>query len=293
MKRILSGAATFLVYSLILLPGSHAAEGNFLTQSELFFPETAAWVSVADAPVVERADFDRIKEQLRSAYRGSRMTDAEEDNDCSFISRALDEANRTSFRRLDVDGDGIPDILYTGSGLCREGGATLVWFGRNNGFEIRQPALWAAVTLKVLPANKPRISWAEAACCGGTVDEYGVGDLDNIRMVEVVKTANFAEPPKTHYPKPEQFKNARETVLRSSPRRLDAYDASLSEVQGAAVFGNILSKFLPGVTGKALAEYRDRGGRAWCFVLLDDSNDVLRYHSPFSVNAGWVEKSCK
>jgi hypothetical protein len=265
-------------------------EINYTKISETFFPETKHWQTVESAPIIENGKFTEIKGQLKTTFLASHIFEKLEEKDCSFITRALEEGNINSFRLIDVNSDGIKDIVYTGSAQCREGNVFLIWFATKNGFKVRQDIFWNVKVLKIYPVEKIQLSSVAAGCCGNPVDEYNLGNLNNIRFIKRVSTTFMTiQPTGTLINRP-RFKSSKDTVLRSSPERKDSYDESLSGLQNRAVFGNVLSKFLPGITGVILAEHKDKLGRFWVYVLLDESSDLLRYHSPFLVNAGWIEK---
>jgi hypothetical protein len=84
------------------------------------------------------------------------------------------------------------------------------------------------------------------------------------------------------------FTTGKELVLRSSPRKIDTYDEVASEMTDGAVFGNILSKYLPGCTGHLLGRQPVHGKESWCFVVLSRECNPLRTHAAYSVNSGWT-----
>jgi hypothetical protein len=84
------------------------------------------------------------------------------------------------------------------------------------------------------------------------------------------------------------FTSRKEMVLRSSARKIDTYDEVASEMTDGAVFGNILSKYLPGCTGHLLGRQPDHGKESWCFVVISRECNPLRTHAAYSVNTGWT-----
>jgi hypothetical protein len=77
--------------------------------------------------------------------------------------------------------------------------------------------------------------------------------------------------------------------LRQSPETLDQYDEVSSHHADHAVFGNILSKFVPGATATIAGRQKDKLGNEWLFVIVDRDSNALAYHRPFRVNAGWTK----
>lgn len=287
MKLKLSTIAVFVLFACFF-GKADGNENNCTKISELFFPETRNWQSIESAPALDKARFSKIKKQLRQSYYAANLTGKMESNECSFINRVLEDKDIKDFKSIDANSDGVKDIIYTGSAQCAEGDVFLIWYGVGNSFEIRQANLWEAKALKIKQGKKLELTSVAAGCCASPIDEYYLGDIVNIRVKKIIRTTKTTVQPKRIGTR-HHFKNANETVLRSSPKIENSYDESLSGLQNVAVFGNILSKFLPGTTGDILAEQKDKNGKLWAYVLLEEQSDLLRYHSPFNVNVGWIE----
>jgi len=264
---------------------ARGADYNYTKISEIFFPETRDWINIESAQGIGAARLSVIKKKLRSAYFEAHMSGRPEDERCPFIGRALDDRNVKFFRLIDIDSNGVLDLIYTGPKQCAEGDVFLAWFGKN--LRIRQTVLWGVRGLKISPGKAPRLSSVAVGCCGDHVDTYYLGGLDSPLDGKTVRTAKSTVFPEKVLAVWKRFRNENETVLRSSPVVNDAYDKQQSHALGLAVFGNVLSKFSGGVSGNILAEH-SKGGRRWVYVILDKESDTLRYHSPFKVNAGWV-----
>lgn len=280
----------FSVFMGCFLQRVEAADNNHTIISDFFFPQTKNWISIESAPQIEKEIFLKIKNQLKTTFLLSRIPDKLEEKDCSFIARAIEEGDLNFFRLIDADADGVKDVIYTGSAQCREGDVFLVWYAIKNGFEVRQSILWGSKALRISPGKDLKLSSVAVGCCADLIDEYDLGNISHIRADKIIKTTKTTIQPDELFNNLKHFKNGSETILRSTPEKKDSYDESLSGREQMAVFGNILSKYLPGVTGDILAEHKDKYGRWWAYVLLDEQSNMLRYHSPFAVNVGWVLK---
>jgi hypothetical protein len=231
--------------------------------------------------------------QLRDAYLKSKFGKEWEDKDCSFISRIFSEAwgFPNNFYIHDADGDGKLDVIYTGTSQCAEGNSTVIWFGSKHGFVIRQDVFWHVLALRVKEGSPVRLSSVGVGCCASVIDEYYVGPLFNLRNQGIRSiTSTTKLPQKEEKPVPFIATNS-ELVLRSSPERKDTYDDGLSGLQGVAVFGNILTKFLPGSSGRIIGRHLDSESKLWLFVVVDERCNPLRIHVPYNVSAGCIEAS--
>jgi hypothetical protein len=166
----------------------------------------------------------------------------------------------------------------------------LIWYAIDNGFEVRQDILWEIKALKIYPGKDLQLSSVAVGCCADPIDEYYLGNVSSVRADGIIRTTKTTVQPNKLSDTRKHFRNGGETILRGSPEKKDAYDRSLSGLEQMAIFGNILSKYLPGVTGSILAKRKDKQGRLWLYVLIDEQSKLLRYHNPYSVNAGWILK---
>jgi len=265
----------------------------------LLFPDTEDWMPVERMPRLGRADLESVEPKLRTAYWGSQVSQRQESDECSLINRLFDPNWKSEdfFYRCDVDADGEDDIIYAGPGFCAEGDVTIIWFGGKSGFVIRQGHLWQIRALRILPGNPPRVGSVAVGCCDSQYDEYFSGTLANPRNAADESLPSRLRPKvilkDTTIPEilvgPTRFSvRAKELVLRSSPKADDRYEEGRGRYWGNAVFGNILSKYLPGCGGTVIGSNKKGESELWYFVLLDDC-ERFRTHSPFEVSAGWVQ----
>lgn len=269
----------------------YAGDYSFASRTETLFPQSRTWLEIERTPALSYSKFQQVKNSLQQSYRAAlSASDPFESADCSFIQRALEPSETKSFHLVDIDHDGVPDIVYVGSAQCAEGGATVIWYGTKNGFVVRSPALLPVRLLRVSSNGAQTISVSEG-CCGDPVDKYHTGSLSNLREGDVVPFLHDTVLPKHSLDRPLQFVAKRELKLRASPKLKDQYDQGLSEFLNRAAFGNVLRHYMKQSKGVALAsEVVD--GKKWYFVLMAAESNVLVSHDPYlGVRAGWVLES--
>lgn len=159
MKKVILATVIWLVPLL-----GYGSETSHVARLEILFPETREGVTVADLPRATPEWRQDNRDSLRSAFLRSNHGVLVEDEGCSFITRALYDQDDLYIG--DITADGIEDILYVGSALCREGDATVIWYGS----ESRQGRWMVArdapriLTSRVLRIHglTPWIGWHEA-----------------------------------------------------------------------------------------------------------------------------------
>lgn len=298
---------------LALMSGPALAEGLSDERiAELLFPEIkdVAWVSVSKAPVVTPSRIMALKTKLKKAYAAAVKAYPDESPEwsgCSFIERVLGDKEigeqnwaksvTPFFHELDVNGDGLADLLYVGDALCVDGGASALWLADKNGaYWMHAPRhhgpkgfyFWSLDILKVKPGPEPILASAIVGCCGSVALKFHLGHLFNPWRLGTRETTQGTRFPEKPLSVPVPFKSTQELILRSDSKRDEAYDESASGYFEHAIFGNILSKYLPGLCGKILAYEKDAEGQNWAFVLIEGPNGALCHHRPFSVDAGWT-----
>jgi hypothetical protein len=280
-----------LVATLLFIVNSANAEESNIDYEKIsstFFPETSTWYPLSKMKAADKDFILKMKPELQRAYSTSKIGKEMESENCSFIERAFSEEYSLpqGFYTFDVNSDGIQDIIYSGSTHCAEGDSTLIWFGTKDGFEIKQDVFWQMLTLRVKAGNPVDISSVSVACCSGIVDEYFVGNIINMRNYDNKNVSR-----NTKLPDSQNmifgFTSTKEIVLRSKPEINDKYDEFESYENRHAVFGNILSKYLPGCTGKVISKNKTEKNQ-WCFVVIDKTCDPLRSYVGYDVNAGWA-----
>lgn len=292
MKMLLASCRWLIGSGLLvvsLVCAAQTAEPNFIAVSDVLFPQARSWPVVADAPVLPTAQFKQLKGTLEKAYKAATASSAFlEGRDCSFIDRALESSEAPSFHSLDINRDGVADIVYVGSAQCAEGSATVVWYGTANGYFVRQPAAFSQRVLRVSPDGHNTTSVNEG-CCGAPTDEYYLGSLRNLRQGGGLSILKETTLPSHRLDRALSFKATRELKLRWNAKTLDAYDPGRSEFLGHAAFGNVVRIYLPNSKGIALASANENG-KKWFFVAMEAESDVLASHDPYAgVRAGWIQ----
>ena len=253
--------------------------------SELF-PETRDWLDVDDLPVVDDQTLDNLAPELQRILRASPQT-AEwgDSNACSIVERMFDLNDRSmgAFFRLDADGDGHEDILYTGSYHCAEGRLTVLFSGTGSSYELRQHSVFNAQTLRVEPGKsggEPQFLIYAPGCCGSFTDMYSNQKssftvfawlepptlLPAALPVRVGNLATLRMPP---------------AVLRMSPMVNNEYDENMSDAHGTAFMGNILGVFIPPPQEENECAGSVLGydpSKEWAFVVLNNQCRAVYSH---------------
>ena len=140
-----------------------------------------------------------IKSRIAKSKRNSEFhilsIQGDKNDGCSFIERALNDREISSFRVLDVNSDGFDDVIYSGSAQCAEGNATLIWLGSDSGYSVAKSGLWHGLALKILQSKMPRFSFATVGCCGDLIDEYYLGSMDSFKRIGAISTTEITKQP--------------------------------------------------------------------------------------------------
>jgi hypothetical protein len=276
-----------------LAAGAHAAGAAASSPertSRILFPETSGWRAFDSLPVPDAAVLEREKSRLRSIYDETPQDLLMERAECSFITRALDEHfDIGRFRSLDVDGDGNPDVVYSGDAECSEGDVTVIWFGdARGGLAKRNVTIIPLRLLRLEPVGRRRFSSVKVGCCASAVDEYFMGDMRNPRLFARLRMFKRLVLPDGMVTASGAFVADGETVVRTSPVVNDEYDPNMSRAMVHAVFGTVAARYLAGAKGAIVASYTDSAGTAWRLIVFDEASRALRLESPYGTDAGWV-----
>jgi hypothetical protein len=282
----------FVAFFVMCLHGfTYADEFDYVRGSDVLFPESRTWLDIGRAPTLPAAQFQQVKDKLRQSYLAAiSRSDPFEGPDCSLIQRVLELNEIKSFHLVDIDHDGVLDIAYVGSAQCAEGGATVIWYGTQNGFAVRSPAVFPVRLLRVSSDGRRTLSVSEG-CCGDPVDKYHTGSLSNLRDGDTIPFLHDTVLPRSNLDRSFHFVARRELKLRSTPKISDQYDQGLSEFLNRAAFGNVLRSYLKNSRGVALASVVGHG-RKWYFVVMAAESNALASHDPYlGVRVGWLLES--
>lgn len=273
---------------LISAPCSVQAEPDFVAVSDVLFPESRTWPPLTSFPQLTGPEFDSLKKQLAQAFRAKASRQSfPEGPECSFIERAFEANDLAAFRRIDINRDGIPDIVYAGSAHCAEGDGTVIWFGSGSGYTVHEPAMWPLLLLRVSQDVK-KVTSVGRGCCGASSDAYFLGNVSNFRQGGELMVLQGTALPGNHYHQPLFFSVRSSVRLRSTPEVLDSYDQGRSEFLGHAAFGNVVRTYMAGAKGHVLGRSNDKN-RNWLFVVMDSASDSLVLQDPYKgTRAGWL-----
>lgn len=283
MKRFLLVLMTLWVISN---QGLAQVEPDFIAVSSVLFPESRSLPLFSSYPSLSAGELAGVKNSLATAFRAKASGQSFlEGQGCSFSERVFEAGDPAGFRRFDLNGDGFPDIVYSGSALCAEGDGTVIWLGSPDGYTLDEPAMWPLLLLRVAPDGKKTIS-VERGCCGAITDTYAFGNYQNFRQNEVLQITRELQLP-AHLLLPRTFAVVRQTKLRATPVVRDAYNDGKSYFLGHATFGNTVRTYMAGARGRILGE--SEGKERWIFVVMNPASDALVLQDPYrGVRAGWL-----
>jgi hypothetical protein len=188
------------------------------TTSALLFPETPTWRVVGTGSPLSSARLTALRSELESASRASALAKGQlAGSDCSCVERAIAAENPPAFRTIDIDEDGVEDIIYAGSVQCAEGDATVVWFGVRSHYEVRQPVVRPLLALRFAP-HAEMVASVGTGCSGDMIDRYFLGTFRNFRQLSEVPLAQETVLPTTSLPAPKPYAAIGELKLRTAPR---------------------------------------------------------------------------
>lgn len=290
VKRIINCLFWILVFSFYSgLSYADRSESEHLKMSALFFPESIAWMPLSEMKKLDADALIKIKLKLKMALVDNEYHKNHALTDCFLVEKLLSDKNKRfqSFYIHDLNADSFPDVIYSGNAFCSEGDITIIWFGNKNDYTIEQNSYWPVKLLRIQPQTLNTCTVA-VGCCDSQTDEYHSGSINNIRRYGIRRITKYTDI-NTNQNKPAFFKSNNRLILRQSPIVTDSYDRDTSDWADLAIFGNVLSKYLPGCSGSIAGQHHDTKSRLWYFVTIDPISNPLRFHAPYDVNAGWVE----
>jgi hypothetical protein len=277
---------------LLLLASLNCRAADPAQLALVLYPEAAQWLPASQLKPMSVTRFNGIKWLLRKHYLDQVRSFANEESvDCSFITRTLDEAEPAKyFYQADINADGAPEIIYTGTAQCREGDLSLIWYGAPTGLLSDKISRLPGKLQFIQPQAKPQIISYMDGCCGDPLVTYNKGELGQALLWDYVPGGLALPSTATSATGPLTAKGG--VTLRSSPQRQDQYDQGWSENFLTAKFGNISQRYLPGASLQQLQRYQDAQDVEWLLVRMDKASEVLAVHNPLNASIGWVEASC-
>lgn len=262
-------------------------------KSGILFPETESWPLFEEAPKLPPEEFDNLAkilaQELRARMRVS-YGSLPDNSLCSTVDRLFEQANLESFRLIDINQDGVSDIVYSGSAQCREGDLTIAWLGSKSGYAVQNGFIWPVLLVRT-SLNSDQIVSVKVGCCDDLKDTFLWGNINNIQHMGAVFLLRGTILPRRTYYQSRVVKIERKINLRSSPEVINSYVNETSEIIGHAVQGNIVRTYLPGSKSHVLYT-TTINGKTWYFAIMDDESVRLVTSDPYKgVNAGWFNLS--
>lgn len=271
--------------SFIYSAKAEVASSNYNLWAEVLYPETKSWRDFDSLP---EANFEKAhikKDELIKSFMANRLERTVGGN-CNEIKEVLN--SKVPFRIIDINLDGIDDLIYSGPAGCGlEGDISFSWLGTKDGFKFETFLGGRPKFLKVKPGKDYEIVAVEKGCCADPIDKYVKRSPNYEPRILLFKNTFFA---KKGLSTPKKFTTSQELIIRSSMEVNDAYDVGQSSVLETAVLGNILGKYMSGAAGKILAEATSESHQKWVFVSMAGA-EHLRHYSIERANVGWVLES--
>jgi hypothetical protein len=265
---------------------AHAASptnSEYSRISKVLFPETRGWQVVDSLPMPDAGKLQQERWLLRQIYLLSPHVLMETPY-CSVITRVLYERfDASSFKRVDVDGDGQEDVMYSGDAACSEGYAAIIWFGGPGGLAERPVGIVSVLVLGLERDGARRISSVSVGCCADPVDEYLLGDLKDPQGLPRLRVPKALVLPEGMKLSNKAFAARGKLVLSVDPTANDAKSATARATIGDRGAGNP-----HGVKGRVVATFADGHGRKWGLVAVDEASRALLVGNLDSVDVGWV-----
>ena len=302
----------FLSLCLLCFSVTAHAAGPALKSEEAYamalFPQSAGWKLVSELPFPEELNDPKLAGELElmlqlSGELGSALCSERQ----SPIQALLERDGPGRMHMADLNGDGLPDIFYTGYSTCREGTSSLIWFATPSGsykIEKNSEVRGKIVLLQHPEAERPPqfITWSPG-CCGDSRDTYTIANI--VDGGSWVRYANnwMLNPPGflpgrhsggiTHQ---ERLAVPGLLVLRLSPKIDDEYDHGFSDAWDIVSLGNIQAVYAcQGIdlnNGATLLAWSEDG--EWGLLALNAGHELTELFStgyPDKVELGWAHKS--
>ena len=200
------------------------------------------------------------------------------------------------FWRLDVDGDGRPELVYSGSLIHCEDGAQesmrTIFYATDGGTArvIFEASGLLGHVSRAQPWNAISFILRNDGCCsdpGFDLMWYTPRRVENAWMWQyttILASEHDLALPKSTYAAPVPFSVTQDRYnLRLAPVVDDTtFDDNLDRR------GNTFARYAAGAKGIALAEQTDGTGRVWWFVVMQSAHVDHKAPSVVAYKAGWM-----
>jgi hypothetical protein len=218
-------------------------------------------------------------------------------NTCQFSkSDFLDSTKSKQFRKIDINGDGEMDIIYS-TNECSDEIQNLIWLKQKNNYKFSEYHYGTIIRVFKNKDNSHSLLIRSGYCCAGQVGSYKLYNPSNKDIHRIIENqfTTICEFWGTQFPKEKTLSKPFFTIhdkaqLRTSHEVLNSMDSSRCEFDDA-VYGNIIAEYVEKSTGKILSEYIDSIGEHWYFVLMDAINLIgynRFYNAHGSFKCGWI-----
>jgi hypothetical protein len=259
--------------------------------ADILYPRSADTLIYSDLPTYTIDELSVIQNSIVESPE--KITEG-----CVFDkSYFLDTSKTQYFKKIDLNGDGQMDIIYT-SNHCADELIQLVWIKYNNDYKFLRRCVGSICRLFRNQNKKFSLLIRTGYCCGGYVAHYKLynpffKDKNELFAGQEIKICEFYD---TQFPQekisPRHFTTLTDKVpLRLSHNYNNSLDSLRSQAEGRTVYGNIIAEYAERSTGKLLGEYLDNNGEHWYFVLMDNKNFVGydRFYEDYKTfKCGWV-----
>ena len=258
--------------------------------ADILYPLSADTTSYSVIPVYNHDELNTILKNIEIPTLPNNICQFSK---CDF----LDSVKSKQFRKIDINGDGEMDIIYS-TNECSEEVLNLIWIKQKYYYKFSEYHYGTIMRVFKNKNNSHSLLIRSGYCCAGEVGSYNLYDPSNkdIRRFIDNQFNTICEFTGTQFPKEKTQSKSFYTIrdkaqLRTSHEVIDSLDTSRGEFEEMAVYGNIIAEYVEKSTGKILSDYTDANGEHWYFVLMDATNLIgysRFYNAHFSFKYGWI-----
>jgi hypothetical protein len=257
--------------------------------ADVLYPRSPDTLVYSDLPAYTLDELKNIQKSIEAPKMPN--------DNCQFrTSDFLDTSRTQYFRKIDLNGDGQLDIIYSLNN-CADELLNLIWIKQNNTYKFFNSYFGTISRLFKNPNKGHSLLIRTGYCCGGYVAHYKDIPFDKDIIGSYEKRINICEFINTQFPtekiSPRKFVILNDKApLRTSHEINNSLDSLRSHAEvNIAVYGNIVAEYIQGSTGKLISEFSDSLGEHWYFVLMDNKNlmNYNRFYSDYNTyKCGWI-----
>lgn len=181
---------------------------------------------------------------------------------------------------IDLNGDNMKDVIFEGQS-SGEGQEIIIFINTGSSYKKVLTAFQSVVKLEYQDKRVKRLFVYDWGCCAEYIYRYKIYEANyNQTQIptfkEVYQGLFFNEGiiPDTFLEKPFRFEVLNEGYkIRIAPQIDDTtYQVWTEDSTKDALRGNTIARLTKGTAGTAIAEKKDKEGRVWLFVQIDEAN---------------------